>query len=103
MKLVNLKIDVTKIDKSRLFTGSKGTYLDCQVFLEDDKDQYGNNGMITQAVSEEERESGVKGAILGNAKVVWENTKPTYNGGQDARQAPPAPQQEDEDSLDIPF
>ena len=102
MKLVTLKIDVTKIDKARLFKGSKGTYLDCQVFLEDNQDQYGNNGMITQAVSKEERQSGVKGAILGNAKIVWNEDRPTYNGGQTSKttieQAPP---QDDMD--DIPF
>jgi hypothetical protein len=106
MKLVTLKIDVTKVDKARLFKGSKGTYLDCQVFLEDEQDQYGNNGMITQAVSKEERQSGVKGAILGNAKIVWEEDRPTYNGGQttDQRRAPAqyAPFEDDEDS-EIPF
>ena len=105
MKLITLKIDVTKIDKARLFKGAKGTYLDCQFFLEDEPDQYGNHGMITQAVSKEERESGVKGAILGNAKVAWEESRPTYNGGQtaDQRRAPAqqAPRQDDMD--DIPF
>jgi hypothetical protein len=69
-KMIALKIDVTKIDKARLFQGQKGTYLDAVVFLDDEADQYGNNGMITQSVSKEERESGVKGAILGNCKVI---------------------------------
>jgi hypothetical protein len=61
---------VSKIDKSKLFKGEKGTYLDAVVFLNDEKDQYGNNGMITQSVSKEEREKGGKGVILGNAKIV---------------------------------
>ena len=105
MKLVTLKIDVTKIDKARLFKGSKGTYLDCQIFLEDDQDQYGNNGMITQAVSKEERQSGVKGAILGNAKIVWQEDRPTYNGGQtaDQRRSPAQQAPSQEDMEDIPF
>ena len=105
MKLITLKIDVTKIDKSRLYKGSKGTYLDCQFFLEDEPDQYGNHGMITQAVSKEERESGVKGAILGNAKIVWQEDRPTYNGGQSStdRQQAKAPQPQTLDEDDIPF
>jgi hypothetical protein len=70
MKVISLKIDVSKIDKSKLFKGEKGTYLDAVVFLNDEKDQYGNNGMITQSVSKEEREKGGKGVILGNAKIV---------------------------------
>jgi len=62
------KIDVTKIDKEKLFKGEKGTYLDIAIFVNDETDQYGNNGMIVQSVSKEEREAGVKGAILGNIK-----------------------------------
>lgn len=69
---VSIKLDVTKIDKSKLFQGQKGTYLDAQVFIDIDQlDQYGNSGMITQAVSKEDREAGQQGAILGNAKVFW--------------------------------
>lgn len=71
MQVLKLKIDVTKINKAKLFTGKNGAkYLDATVFLKDEDDQYGNRGMITQDVSKEERESGVKGAILGNVKVI---------------------------------
>lgn len=72
--ILKLNIDVTKIDKARLFTGSKGTYLDATVLLKDDDDQYGNSGMIVQDVTKEERESGQgqRGEILGNAK--WMGT-----------------------------
>jgi len=31
---VNLKIDVTKLDKSRFFKGAKGTYADLSVYLD---------------------------------------------------------------------
>ena len=69
---VNLKIDVTKIDKTKLFVGQKGKYLDATVFVDvDQQDQYGNNGMITQQLPKEEREAGGKGEILGNCKVFW--------------------------------
>jgi len=69
---VSVKIDVSKIDKARLFKGAKGTYLDTTVFIDlDELDQYGNSGMVTQDVSKEEREQKVQGNILGNVKVFW--------------------------------
>ncbi len=73
---VSLKIDVTKIDKDRLFKGEKGTYLNATVFIDiDEKDQYGNNGFIAQSVSKEEREAGERGNILGNVKVFTKDNK----------------------------
>jgi len=66
--MITCKINVTKIDKARLFKGEKGTYLDVNL-IETPGDQYGNDYMIVQAVSKEERAAGVKGAVLGNAKI----------------------------------
>jgi Ser-tRNA(Ala) deacylase AlaX len=72
-KLVAIKIDVSKIDKARLFQGKNGAqYLDATVFINEEAGQYGDHGMITQSVSKEEREAGVKGAILGNVKTLGE-------------------------------
>lgn len=80
---LSLKIDVSKIDKSQLFKGQKGVYLDAQIFVDlDNKGEYGDNGMITQ--SGKNIENG-KGAILGNGTIFWRD---------DAQQAPQqAPQQ----------
>ncbi|MDX1453760.1 MAG: hypothetical protein R3183_14500 [Oleiphilaceae bacterium] len=99
---VSLKIDVTKIDKARLFEGKKGKYLDATVFIDvDNQGQYGDNGMITQDVDKDEKAQGVKGNILGNCKVFW----------RDDGQAQAAPQQQSstgqftdfDDSDSIPF
>ncbi len=69
---VSLKIDVSKIDKCKLFKGAKGNYLDAQVFIDlEELDQYGNSGMITQAVTKEEKQNGIKGNILGNCRLFW--------------------------------
>ena len=96
---IALKIDVSKIDKDRLFQGQKGTYLDATAFVDlDTLDQYGNSGMITQDVSKEEKEAGTKGAILGNSKVFWRDS------GQAPANNAPVPDFND-DSMDeeIPF
>ena len=70
--LVAIKIDVTKIDENRYYIGKNGAkYLDATVFINDEEGQYGDHGMITQSVSKEEREAGVK-IILGNVKKLGE-------------------------------
>ena len=68
MRILKGSIDVSKIDKSKLVTGKKGTYMNVSILIRDDVDQYGNTGFITQDTTKEEREAGVKGAILGNIK-----------------------------------
>lgn len=78
-KIIRLKIDVTKIDKSKLYKGDKGTYLSCTLLLNDATDNYGNNGMIVQDTTKEEREAGNKGAILGNCKTVTGSTPTSTN------------------------
>ena len=99
---VSLRIDVTKIDKARLYKGAKGTYLDAVAFINlDEVDQYGYNGMITQSVSKEEKEAGVQGPILGNDKVIWSSEGQAPQARQAPRQqaAPP----DDFDDEMIPF
>ena len=92
---IGLKIDVKKIDKNRLFKGNKGVFLDVTTWVNlDEFDQYGNSGMITQDVSKEDKDAGVKGPILGNCKVFWKEPVKT--------QAPAADTGESFDD-DIPF
>lgn len=100
---ISLKIDVSKIDKNRLFKGQKGTYLDATAFVDlDQLDQYGYSGMITQDVSKDERAQGVKGNILGNSKVYWKGDSQP----QQSTQAQPAPQMQQTNDFvddDLPF
>jgi hypothetical protein len=99
---IKLKIDVSKIDRNLLYKGQKGTYLDATVFVNlTEADQYGNNGMITQDESKQNREAGHNGPILGNAKVFWTE-------GQGTSQKPPAiqrpaPQPDPFDDGYLPF
>lgn len=74
---LNLKIDVTKIDKSKMFKGQKGTYLDATIFVDlDNEDQYGNNGMITQNWKDQQKGEG---PILGNGKIFWRDQSVPVN------------------------
>jgi hypothetical protein len=69
-KLISLNIDVSKIDAKRLYKGKKGQYLSATLFLKEEVDQYGNNGFIVESITKEEREKGLKGTIIGNAKFM---------------------------------
>ena len=81
---VSIKIDVTKIDKTRLFTGKKGTYLDLTTFINTEEvDQYDNNGFISQSQTKEERDAGQdRTAILGNCKVFYKDTSNSHENRQ---------------------
>jgi len=100
---VSLKINVSKIDKARLFEGKKGKYLDCTAFIDLDAfSEYGDSGMITQDVTKEEKEAGTKGAILGSSKIFWSD-----RWQQPSHAAPPSKAPPGDDDLnfddDIPF
>ena len=82
---ISVKLDCKKIDKDRLYVGEKGVYLDATIIMWDEPDKYGNNGMIVQNVSEEQRRAGVKGAILGNVRyLVKRETQEDVQAKKDA-------------------
>ena len=81
MAIFKLKINLSKVDKAKLFNADSGAiYLDATLLTKDEDDQYGNCGMIVQDVSKADREAGVKGAILGNAKLFKTQGAAVPNG-----------------------
>jgi len=99
---ISIKIDVSKIDKARLFKGEKGNYLDLTTFIDtDEAGQYGDHGFISQSVTKDERAQGINGNILGNCKVFFtegtQQAPPPQQAPQQqqyAQQAPPQNQQQ---------
>ena len=81
---ISVRIDVTKIDKARLYKGAKGTYLDLTTFVDTAvSDQYENNGFVSQTLTKEERESKIQTPILGNVKVFYTDSgSPAGSAGQ---------------------
>jgi len=101
--IVNFSIDLTKIPKDKIIDGKKGKYLPITLTLNDEVDQFGNNGPVIVAQSKEEREAKVGKVYLGNATVAWtngQNVEPAPREGQpQQRQAAPAPVED----IDLPF
>jgi|SRR3990167_2107099 len=74
---ISVKLDVTKIDKDKLYQGKNGKYLDLTLFLDtEETSEYGDNGTVTQSASKEDREAGRKPPIIGNAKVFYQSGQP---------------------------
>lgn len=53
-KLLIGKINLSKIDKTKLFTGEKGIYCDIAIWFSEEPDQYGNNLAIQQSTKKDE-------------------------------------------------
>lgn len=103
---ISIKIDVTKIDKDRLFKGAKGTYLDLTTFIDTENEgQFGDHGFISQSTSKEEREQGVRTPILGNCTVFFSDLGQLQPQQEPQQQQAPQPATGgfDEFDEDIPF
>jgi hypothetical protein len=101
--IINFSIDLNKIPKDKIINGKKGKYLPITVTLNDEVDQFGNNGPVIVGQSKEERESKVAKVYLGNATVLWtngQNVAPPPRDGQSQQQAAPAPAVVEDD---LPF
>ena len=102
--IIKASINLNAIDKSKIIEGKKGKYLPITITINDEPDQFGNQGPVCLEQTKEEREAKVAKVYLGNSKVVWSNgTFPEpVKLDQPAAAAPQpkvAPQVED----DLPF
>ena len=86
---IKIRIDVTKIDKARLFKGSKGTYLNLVAFESKGSD-YGDTHFIKQ---DKDKDDDSDLPIIGNLTVP---------GSEPAAKPEPAKVEEEEED-EIPF
>lgn len=100
-QLITLSINASKLDQSRYVTDKNGNqWINISGFLNDEMDQYGNYGFVTQSPTKEERDSKVKMTILGNFRLPTKNQPaPQVNVSQVANK-PQAPMPF---SDDLPF
>ena len=68
-KIINIKVDVTKLDKSKFFKGKKGTYANLTVAENmDGESEYGDTHYVFESQSKEERDAKTPKTYLGNGK-----------------------------------
>ena len=81
--LANAKLNLSKVDKSKLFKGKDGAlYLDVTISISDTKDKYDNDLSVTVAQTKEQREAKEPKTYLGNGKVFWKSTPSTQPTNQ---------------------
>ena len=103
---ISASIDVNKINGDWLFNGktrkdgSFPQYLSITIRKnKHGRDQYGNDGFITQDVPKQFKAEGVRGPILGN----WKSFEYTPDSHQQAKQNSYAPKDAPPEDGDIPF
>ena len=99
--IIKASINLNEIPKDKIIIGKKGKYLPVTITINDEVDQFGNQGPIVVSQTKEERESKQAKTYLGNVQVVWtngDNVAAAPRQDQPA-QAAPAPAPAD----DLPF
>jgi hypothetical protein len=95
--IIKASIDLNKIPKDKIFVGKKGKYLPITITINDELDQFGNQGPVVVEQTKEERDAKDPKTYLGNVKVVWSNGTNVEAAPREGGQAPPvtAPQVDD--------
>jgi hypothetical protein len=73
--MIELKIDVTKIPKDKIFEGAKGKYLDIVVSKRQQPDNYGNTHTVYIKTKSKEEEK----IYIGSGVGKFEDAAPTQN------------------------
>lgn len=89
-KIISASINLTAIPKEAIIESKGKKYLNLQIILNDQKDNYGNDVSISLNQTKEQREAKEKKTFIGNGKVVWSN---------DADKSAPSKETKD----DLPF
>ena len=102
--IVKANINLDAIPKEKIYKGKKGRYLPISITINDEPDQFGNQGPVCVDQSKEEREAKAEKTYLGNVKVVWTNGTNVEVAPRDAQpQAAAAPQPAAQVEDDLPF
>ena len=99
--IIKANINLNNIPKEKIYKGKKGNYLTIAITVNDEPDQFGNQGPVIVDQTKEEREAKVDKTYLGNVKVVWTNgtfPEPNFDA---VPQSKPTPQVDQ--NADLPF
>ena len=100
--IIKTSIDLNKIPKDKIYIGKKGKYLPITITLNDEPDQFGNQGPVVVEQTKDERDAKAAKTYLGNVKVVWTDGNNVDTAPRDNNQSAPAPAPAAADA-DLPF
>jgi hypothetical protein len=98
--IIKTSINLNDIPKDKIINGKKGKYLPITITINDEVDQFGNQGPVMVEQSKEERDAKMAKVYLGNVKVVWTNgtnvaAAPRLDAGQPVTQRAVAAAEDD--------
>ena len=96
--IIKTSIDLNKIPKDKIYVGKKGKYLPITITLNNEPDQFGNQGPVVVEQTKDERDAKAEKTYLGNVKVVWTDGNNVDTAPRDNNSAPasaPAAVEED--------
>ena len=99
--IIKASINLNEIPKDKIYVGKKGKYLPITITLNDELDQFGNQGPVVVEQTKEERDAKAPKTYLGNVKVVWTNGQNVDIAPRDNNSAPATAPAEAEQ--DLPF
>ena len=99
--IIKTSIDLNKIPKDKIYVGKKGKYLPITITLNNEPDQFGNQGPVVVEQTKDERDAKAEKTYLGNVIVVWTNGQNVDTAPRDDNQSAPAPAQAPAE--DLPF
>ena len=99
--IIKTSINLNDIPKDKIYVGKKGKYLPITITLNDEPDQFGNQGPVVVEQTKEEREAKTPKTYLGNVKVVWTDGNNVDTAPRDNQ--PAAPAQAPAADEDLPF
>ena len=90
--IIKTSINLNEIPKDKIYVRKKGKYLPITITLNNDLDQFGNQGPVVVEQTKEERDAKASKTYLGNVKVVWTDGNNVDRAPMDNQpQAAPAP------------
>lgn len=96
-------INLSEIPKDKIIVGKKGKYIPVTITINDEVDQYNNQGPVCVDQSKEEREAKTPKTYLGNIKVVWTNGTNVDKAPYDDQGGSAPPKQVAVEEKDLPF
>lgn len=101
--IIKASINLNEIPKHKIIDGKKGKYLPIVITLNNDTDNFGNQGPVIVEQSKEERETKAAKVYLGNVKVVWTDGKNVDASAPQGQQPPKPKQSFAPEPDDLPF
>ena len=99
--IIKTSINLNNIPKDKIYVGKKGKYLPITITLNNEPDQFGNQGPVVVEQTKDERDAKAEKTYLGNVKVVWTDGNNVDTAPKDMNSAPASAPAASEQ--DLPF